>query len=734
MGEVYRARDPRLQRDVALKILPPDRSTPTLRARFEHEVHAVAALSHPNIVAIFDVGVADGVAYAVMELLDGETLRERMHRPFTVPDATTIATQIARGVRAAHDRGLLHRDLKPENVFILGDGRIKVVDFGLVGELETVTTGETRLTSAGTVMGTIGYMPPEQLRGGRCDRRTDVFALGVMLYEMLAGHRPFIGATSSDVVTAVLRDEPAPLRRFRPEVPTSLEAAVHRCLAKPLEDRFQSVDALLEALTASVPAAGSAAQPPSHAAHVSIGAIAVLPFVDFSASGDQGYLCDGIAEELISALVKLPDLRVTSRSASFQFRGSGVDLKEVSARLGVAAVLEGSVRVAGNRMRLTVRLNDVVRDQVLWSDRFDRTVADVFAVQEEIATTVTRLLAPSLGVTLPTAAPKGDAYQAFLKGRHAWNTRTAEGFDAGVVYFQEAIAADPGFARAYAGLADVYALQGIYGLAPPAEVMPAAIAAARDALSRDPNLTDALATLGLVQAMYDWDWTEAERTLRRAMEAGPDYATAHHYYALNVLTPLGRFDEALEELGRAIALDPAAPVFTLGRGTILYLAGRQQEAVSALHEVLAFDPQFPPAHFFLGAALTELGNFGDARRHLSMALAERRETPELLAARGYLAAREDRRGEAEAVLDRLRATAAGRYVSPVLLAQILAGLGETDATFAELERAVTLRASDLAWVAARPMFAPLRSDPRFRSLLARLGTASAETGQASSEA
>ncbi len=466
MGEVYRARDGRLGRDVAVKVLPEAvAGDPESLARFERETRAVASLSHPNILAIHDVGREGGVSFAVLELLEGETLRRRLAAsgPLTWRAALEIAAPVAEGLAAAHDRGIVHRDLKPENIFLTADGRVKILDFGLarraVGAPAPDETGSPTadgLTAPGVVLGTLGYLSPEQARGQDVDGRSDVFAFGSVLYEMLTGRRAFGAASASESLVAILRDEPRDPAELGIAVPTGLAGVLRRCLRKNPPERFQSASDLAFSLRAAVPEPGSAS---GEAAKVPV-SVAVLPFRNVSPDPENEYFSDGITEELINALAQVPGLRVAARTSSFLFKERREDIRAIAERLGVSTVLEGSVRKAGDRVRISAQLINAADGYHLWSESHDQNMSDVFAVQEEIARAIVRQLRVKLGLGGETIVKRHtsdpEAYNLYLKGRYFWNRREAESSRKALGYFQEAIARDPKYALAYAGLADSY--------------------------------------------------------------------------------------------------------------------------------------------------------------------------------------------------------------------------------------------------------------------------------------
>ena len=753
MGEVYLATDCRLGRKVAIKVLPDALAAqPSRLRRFELEARSASALNHPNIVTIHDIGQEGATHYIAMEFVEGTTLRRVMDAgPLLAGQAIAYAEQIVSGLAKAHDAGIAHRDLKPDNLMITHDGLVKVLDFGLV-KLSAATSdsavhivdtkSETEYTAYGTTLGTVGYMSPEQAKGARSDPRSDQFALGAILYEMFAGRRAFSEETSMETLAAIIRDAATPLASVNPDVPPLLVPIVDRCLAKRPDERYMSMRqlgrdlaAVRDSLTSvQTPAWAGDRSPsssaPTQAASTLVPSIAVLPFTDMSPEHDQDYFCEGMAEELISDLASLEGVRVASRTAAFRFKGETLDVGEIGRRLRVGAILEGSVRKAGNRLRITVRMTSVSDSYPLWSERYDRTMEDVFAVQDEIARAVVDKLKVKLvgGRDSDEGQPLGhrytgnvDAYQAYLRGRHCWNKRTREGFHEAIGYFQQAVDDDPLYPLPYSGLADTYNVFGYYNTMPPREAYPKAKAAAAKALEVDDRLAEAHASLGFARLFYDRDWADAEKELQRAIELNPSYASAHQWYGW-LLFVQERFEEALVCIRRAQVLDPLSPVINDHLGYSLTLTGRHDEAVAQLHDTLKLNPTYPLAHWRLGTVYVAQGKLEDA-------VDSYRAADELTQGRialGYLGhalGAMGRRREAREVLERLQSLADERYISPLDRALVHAGLGEIDRTFECLDAAFADRVSDLSRLKLLPWPDEIRVDPRFADLLRRLNLA-----------
>jgi eukaryotic-like serine/threonine-protein kinase len=572
MGEVWKARDMRLERDVAVKVLPQAFATDVDRIRrFQQEARAVAALNHPNICQIHDVGPD----YLVLEYVEGSPLCG----PLPDADARRLALQVASALEAAHKRGLLHRDLKPANVLVTTDGRAKLLDFGIA---KLVTTDEVTQTAEGAVVGTAPYMSPEQVQGKTLDGRSDIFSFGSVLYELLSGERAFAGESSADVLSAILRDTPRSLAA------SPLSRIASRCLEKDPSHRYQTmaeVRAALEDVTRARPEAE-----PS---------IAVLPFENLSADKDNEYFGDGLAEEIINALTRIPGLKVIARTSAFAFKGKHEDIRRIASALGVTTVLEGSVRKAGSRIRVTAQLITAADGSHLWSERYDRELADVFAVQDEIAAAITQALHVKLSPRR-RHTPSLPAYEQYLKALFYAQRWTPDSLAVAKDCLEQAIALDPQFAVAHAELGHLFLRYAIYGLMPPRDALARVRAEARRALDMDPNLAEGHAMLGSVSAMFDFDWPEAERQFQLALADGASHPHVHRYYAHYCLVPLMRSREAIEHHTIAFRADPLNLSGRAERAVSLAAAGLQGEAEADMREVITLDPSFWFPYFIVG--------------------------------------------------------------------------------------------------------------------------------------
>ena len=728
MGDVYRARDTRLGREVAIKVLPTSvAADPDRLRRFEQEARAASALNHPNVLTIYDIGEAGGTVYIASELVAGETLRARCARgPLAVPEIQALAGQIASGLGAAHAAGVVHRDLKPDNVMIRPDGLVKLLDFGLAkltvaadaaGVAATMAGPQTAL---GSIAGTVRYMSPEQARGQAVDARSDVFSFGVVLYELLAGRVPHDGATSTDVLVAVLQQRPAPVSDYRADTPPDLQALVARCLEKDPHLRPASATEVAAALsvTARTPAApavpADSNQTPS---------VAVLPFVNMSADPENEYFCDGLAEELINALGKIDQLRVVGRTSVFAHKGQRSDVHDIGRALNVSAVLDGSVRKAGTRIRITAQLIDVGHGYQLWSERYDRQLEDVFEIQDEISLAIVealkvKLLGGEKSAVLKRATTNPEAYQLYLKGRHHWHKWTEEGLRRSREYFEGAIAVDSQYAMAYYGLADSYLASGSLGR-PIAHILPPAKAALARALEIDPRLAGAWALLGVCH-LYEWDWAASDRAVLQAIEIDPRSSHAHLGMASHRLYHR-RFDEALAASLRSLELEPLAPLWNWVLARV-YRARREYDRASEQTRVLLeIAPDWWMAHHERAMLLHSQGSTGGAIEALEHAVRSSGRGPLAL---GYLAwarARAGERAAAEQIVAELSERSTAEFVPAFSLAVAYAGLERSALAFDCLERACQEQEIWLILDQFNPTFASLVADPRLADVLRRVG-------------
>ena len=690
MGEVHKAIDTRLGRTVAIKLL-----FDTHTDRFEREARAIAALNHPHICTLYDVGPD----YLVMEYIEGIPLEG----PLPAKEAARMALEIAGALEAAHAEGIVHRDLKPANILVTRSG-VKLLDFGLAKvQPAAAAEGTVTQTQAGTILGSAGYMSPEQVRGQPADARSDIFSFGVVLYEMLSGRRAFDRGNAVSTMAAILHTEPGPI-----EAPPELASVMARCLRKSPSERFQNMAEVITAL--EVPEQDPGPNKDS--------CIAVLPFANMSGDKDNEYFSDGLAEEILNALTKLPELRVVARTSAFAFRGKDQDIRGIGETLGATHVLEGSVRKAGNRVRVTAQLIGIRDGCHLWSERYDREMTDIFAIQDEISEAIVNVLKLKLARTVRRPVAPA-AFEAYLRGRYFWNKRTESDLNRSIEYFNQALALDPGYALAHAGLADAFIVLGVFGLRAPSDAYPKAKAAALRAIDFDATLAEAYDSLGHVKAALDWDLPGAEQDYKRALELNPNYPSAGRGYGY-ILSLMQRHEEALAQLKGARDLDPLSMSVNAFLGLVSMKARRYDQGIAASRVAVELDPNNPQGHWILARAL-------DAANQLPEALAEAEKAASLSGGSqpynghlGYAYARIGDRDRALEIVRKMQELAKTRYISAYYLALIYATLGEPDLALASLEKAYEERDTRLLEV-FDPAFDILRSDVRFQDLVRRIG-------------
>ena len=714
MGQVYRARDPRLERDIALKILQTDDAEH--RKRFAREARAIAALNHPNIVTIHSVEEFEGQPFLTMELVEGTPLN-RLIPPggFELHELLAIAVPIAEGLAAAHARGIVHRDLKPPNVMVSADGRVKMLDFGLAKNIEAKSLASAEETREGQIIGTLAYMSPEQLMADTVDARSDIFSLGVLIYEMATSKRPFDGPNAAVILVSLLN---SPVPQIGGAA-ADLDRIISRATARKPGGRYQRVVDLLSDLRALMTGMALATPPVTRAP-----AIAVLPFANLTNDPDQEYFCDGMAEELISALSRVKGLAVVSRTSAFQFKGSPIDVREIGERLDVRTVLEGSVRRAGNRLRISAQLVNVTDGFHIWSERFDRTADDVFLIQDEIARSITEslrvtLTRPATGVMVKPPTSNLDAYHLYLRGRFLMNKfADLYGSLTGArKCFEQAVELDPMYSAAYAGLSEVCTALGYTTFLPAPEASRAALEAAERAVTLDPSLPEGHTALGWTKTLFAIDMRTAERDFQRALEIAPGYAPAHGYYAL-LLCGLGRFDQALDHASQARHHDPLWMMMPFIMSQVLICARKFQEAEHQMRELLALDPNFDGCYWYLSNALAGQGKLDEAIAVQEKGVALVRRAPFFVALLAIWYCRAGRREDAEQLREEL---IAGGRCTPVWLAMVCGELGKKDLAFEYLEVAMAQHDDQVSFMAVDHRFDSLRGDPRFDAALRRLG-------------
>lgn len=802
MGEVYLALDSELNRTVALKILPEHLASNEQRLRrFIQEAKSASALNHPHILTIYEVGNTANTRFIATEFIDGETLRQRIRSgSMKLNDIIEIAIQSASALAAAHTAGIIHRDIKPENIMVRRDGYVKVLDFGLAKLIEPSTSSSdsdapTKAlvnTRDGAVMGTASYMSPEQAKGIDLDARTDLWSLGVVLYEMIAERGPFVGDTAADSISLIMLRDPPPLTYTIPDLPAELDRIISKALAKDREERYQTAKDLLIDLRnlkrklevdaelnrtlspqvggtrstasesvaatttgASEPSASSAeyiftgikrhriaatvgvvvlvaiavgiglyVQPSSE---VAIQSIAVLPFQNTSSDPETEYLSDGLAESLIYRLSQLPNLRVSPTSSVFSYKNKQIDPITVGNQLGVNAVLSGRIVHRGDDLTISAELVDVRHNKLLWGEQYERKTAEVLQTQRDIARQIVEKLKLKVsgdekGLT-KHYTESNEAYQLYLRGRYYWNKRNSESFHKAINYFQQAIERDPGFALAYAGMADTYALMGgpeAGGDQSPNETLPKAKAAALKALEIDESLAEGHVPLAHVKCYYDRDFAGAEREYKRAIELNSNYSVAHHWYAI-FLSVMGRFEEALTEIKRAHELDPLSLSINAWYGRILFLAGQLDHAMDQLKHTVEMDPNFVLGRLRLGEVYAEKRMYNEAMTEFNHVLRVPGGKPVGILAIAQTYALSGNRDDALKNVNEAVQLLKQQHVGSANIAAVFGTLGENDKAFEWLEEAN--RAHDLNVVRLKydPRFARLRSDPRFNELVRRIG-------------
>lgn len=743
MGEVYSAFDTKLERFVALKLLLAThvRDESNVR-RFKQEALAASALNHPHILTVYDIGISNNLHFISMELIQGPTVRNRLsEKIFDVPEALDVAIEIADALVAAHTANIIHRDIKPENIMLRNGCYPKLLDFGLA----KVTNSDGKMmteTAPGTIMGTPRYMSPEQALGGVVDVRTDIWSLGVVLFEMITGQTPFTGTNFIEMLRAICNDSPTPLSHYLKSENREFESVLYRAIAKNLDHRYQSAAEFLQSLkqvrsnlrppvglsTVKIISEDSRSTGKRRRRPKNIRSLAILPFVNADSRMKSDYLSDGLTETIINSLSQLPQLRVMARSSVFRFKNQQENPLAIGNELGVAAVLTGRLQRLGSKFVVQTELVDVVDGSQLWGGQFNRKSGNVLQIQEEIAKDISEKLKLNLNARQKqrlSKRPTNDqnAYHSYLRGRSCWNKRSAKGLTQSIEFFNNAIEIDPLFALAYAGIADAYIVLGNQHSLVLSDAYTKAKAAAVKALAIDDALGEAYPSLGYIRGAYDRDWKGSEEAFRKAISLNPGYATAHHWYSA-ILRALGRVEEALEEAQEAFSLDPLSPIIQSNVGLCLYVARRYQEAEDLFRRIITVEPQFFWSHYLLGLTQRQRGDrtLALAELQLALSLASDKQTEAVVMSDlAYTLGILGSEGEANRLIDQLKSWGRVHHVSPYDLAVAHLGVGDKDNAFRLLDEAYHTRDEGLLWLKVDPALDRVRNDPRYLTLLKLVG-------------
>jgi serine/threonine protein kinase/tetratricopeptide (TPR) repeat protein len=768
MGKVYRVEDKKIKEEVALKLIKPDIAADKRTIeRFGNELKFARKIAHRNVCKMYDLSEAEGTHYITMEYVPGEDLKSFIRRagPLSAGKTIYIAKQVCDGLSEAHRLGVVHRDLKPQNVMIDKEGNVRIMDFGIARSLKA-----KGITGAGVMIGTPEYMSPEQAEAKEVDKRSDIYSLGVIIYEMVTGKVPFEGETPLSIAMKHKGEAPRDPKELNSQISDDLSGVILKCLEKDKEKRFQNAEEVhseLESIEKGIPTTEievperkpitskeitvtiglkkllipafvvvaiiiaaviiwqvlskrEAVPPPS-----GIYSIAVLPFEDLSPQKDQEYLCDGLAEELINRLTNIERVKVPARTSAFSFKGKELGIQDIGKELKVEMLLEGSIRKADNRLRIQVQLVNVADGYPVWSQKYERDMEDIFALQDEISLAIVdnlkiKLLGDEKEKIVKRHTENLEAYNLYLQGRYFWNKRTPAGLRKSVEYFEQAIAKDPIYALAYAGLADSYITVGDYLLLPPKDVFPKARAAALKALELDEDLSEAHNALAAIKKYYDWDWQGAEREHKRAIELNPNYATAHQWYA-EFLAAMGRFDEAFAEVKRAQELDPLAPIKYVSASIIYWLARQFDQAIEQCEKALELDPDFFIAFEYLAGSYFHKGMYDEFMLNRQKWMVLVGASPNEIEELRDVYEKSGIRGAIQSEINGLKKLSEQQYVSPLNIADLYALLDEKDQAFEWLDKAYEERSPLLVLLRNHPNFDNLRSDPRFNALLKKIG-------------
>jgi serine/threonine protein kinase/Tfp pilus assembly protein PilF len=715
MGIVYKARDTRLDRIVALKFLS-SQLTQDIEAkqRFVHEAKAAAALNHPNISIIHEIDVHQGQTFIAMEYIQGQSLKKRLEGgPLAIEEAKELAVQVAEGLKEAHEKGIVHRDIKPANIMLTDKGQAKITDFGLAK-----LSGGVDLTKASTIMGTVAYMSPEQAKGAAVDHRTDIWSLGAMLYEMLTGVRPFMRDHEQALIFSIMNDQPTPLESLRPDVPNHVKSAIQKAMERELSKRYENAGALIQGLK----------KPPSAFDTRIEQSIAVLPFTNMSADPEQEYFCDGLSEELINALTQINDLRVVARTSAFSFKDANRDIRDIGRKLNVGNVLEGSVRKAGTRLRITAQLISVADGYHLWSERFDRELEDVFDIQDEISLAITdklrlKLLGDEMEKLTKRNTNNVTSYNVYLKALHLRRRLKEDDLKQSIELFNLAIDEDPGNALAWAGIAYAHMLSSFYGGVPARDALPLAGKAVTQALELDGQLAEAYEARSAISAYLEWDWESAIRYIRKTIELNPGYSWGYFHLA-NQYLYTGKFEDSIRIFLKAIELDPLNATFHRNLGCAYIYSGDVEAAIDCFQRTIDMDPKFPAIRYFLGMAYMQLARYEEALNELE--LEEGYPGAIVNSLFGIVNSRMGNNAKAHQILEdytersKQKNQTQKEKISFYGLAALCFSLGKDDLGFEWLEKAYDVRDSLMHQIKVDFLMDRIRTDPRFSQLLKRM--------------
>ncbi len=720
MGRVYKALDKEVNEKMAIKLIKSEIAADKKTIdRFRNELKFSRKISHKNVCRMYDLNKEEDSYYITMEYVDGKDLKSmiRMMGQLTVKKAISIAEQMCDGLTEAHRLGVVHRDLKPQNVMIDKEGNVRIMDFGIARSIEA-----RGITDEGIIVGTPEYMAPEQVEGKGIDHLSDIYSIGIILYEMVTGKVPFEGHTPLSIAMKHMTEKPQEPREINDQIPTDLSRVILKCMEKKKENRFMKVDEILfdlKNIGIGKPKVEKAKEMTWK------NSIAVLPFTDLSPKKDQEYFCDGLAEEIINALNKIKDLRVVARTSAFSFKGKELDISKVGKQLNVDTVLDGSVRKAGNRLRITAQLINIIGDYHLWSEKYDRDMEDIFAIQDDISQAIVtklkiKLIGDERALLTKRYTENLKAYHLYLKGRHFWNKRTKQSLKQSIGYFQQAIKIDPDYALAYAGLADAYNILGSYEMLPPLEAYPKAKEAAMKALEIDDKLAEAYTSIARVKNRFDWDWSGSEEHFKKAIELNSSYAMGHSWYSI-LLRSLGRFDEALTIINKALEIDPLSLPINTTIGSIFYFAQNYDQAIMQCKKALELDSNFTWAHAVLASAYLQKSLFKEAIAEFKKAVSLSRASTWYVAELAHAYAVKGDKNKALNTLDELLEQSKKDYVPVAEIAMIYTGLNNKEKAIEWLEKAFIERSDKLVNLKVEPRLANLRSEPNFKALLKKMG-------------